>query len=157
MRSELQSLTLLLFLTTQFEVLTSLQSQLGLGLASDTFQSQHDLFGGLGLLVENWLGLTTETGLFTVITSLTLGEQGSLTSLVLGNLVLSVLTAVLTLTVGLSGLWNVNLRHLLVIESLVVAALRHVCSSFSGLFLVSPRVLALDISHLIYHSSLLIG
>lgn len=105
---ELQSLTLLLLLTTQFEVLTSLQSQLSSGLASNTFQSQDDLLGGLSLLVENWLGLTTEPGLFTVITSLTLSEQGSLTSLVLGNLVLSVLTAVLTLTVGLSGLWNVN-------------------------------------------------
>nr|AAA35263.1 ORFC [Kluyveromyces lactis] len=106
--SELQSLTLLLLFTTQFEVLTSLQSQLGLGLTGHTFQSQNDLLGSLSFLVENLLGLTTETRLFTVISSLTLSVQGSLTSLVLGNLVLGVLTALLTLTVSLSGLWNVN-------------------------------------------------
>lgn len=89
-------------------MLTSLQSQLSSSLTSNTFQSQDDLLGSLSFLVEDRLGLTTETGLFTVITSLTLSEQGSLTGLVLGNLVLSVLTAGLTLTVGLSGLWNVN-------------------------------------------------
>lgn len=77
-------------------------------LTADTFQSQDDLLGGLGFLVENWLGLTTVTGLLPVISSLTLGVQRSLTSLVLGNSVLSVLSALLTLTVGLSGLWNVN-------------------------------------------------
>lgn len=107
-RSELQSLTLLLLFTTQFEVLTSLQGQLSLGLTGNTFQSQNNLLGSLSFLVENRLGLTTETRLLTVITSLTLSEQGSLTSLVLGNLVLSVLTTVLTLAVGLSSLWNVN-------------------------------------------------
>ena len=101
-------MTLLLLFTTQFEVLTSLQGQLSSGLTFDTFQSQNNLLGSLGFLVENRLGLTTETGLFTVITSLTLSEQGSLTSFVLGNLVLSVLTTGLTLTVGFSGLWNVN-------------------------------------------------
>lgn len=105
---ELQSLTLLLLVTTQLEVLTSLQSQLSLGLTVNTLQSQDDLLGSLSLLVENWLGLTTETGLFTVVSSLTLSEQGSLTSLVLGNLVLGVLTALLSLTVGLSKLRNVN-------------------------------------------------
>lgn len=89
-------------------MLTSLQSQLGLGLANNTLQSQDNLLGGLGLLVENGLGLTTVTGLLTVVSSLTLGEQGSLTGLVLGDLVLGVLLAVLTLAVGLSGLWNVN-------------------------------------------------
>lgn len=104
----MQSLTLLLLFTTQFEVLASLQGQLGSGLTFDTFQSQNNLLGSLSFLVENRLGLTTETRLFTVITSLTLSEQGSLTSFVLSNLVLSVLTTGLTLTVGLSGLWNVN-------------------------------------------------
>lgn len=105
---ELQSLTLLLLVTTQLEVLTTLQSQLGLGLADNTLQTQNNLLGGFSLFVENWLGLTTVTGLLTVITTLTLGKEGSLTSLVLGNLVLSVLSALLTLTVGSSGLWNVN-------------------------------------------------
>jgi len=100
----------LLLVTTQLEVLTSLQSQLSLGLTVDTLQSQNNLLGGLSLLVENWLGLTTETGLLTVVSSLTLSEQGSLTSLVLGNLVLGVLSALLTLTVSLSELRNVNWR-----------------------------------------------
>lgn len=89
-------------------MLTSLQSQLSLGLADDTLQSQNDLLGNLGFLVENWLGLTTVTSLLTVISSLTLSEERSLTSLVLGNPVLGVFTAVLTLAIGLSGLWDVN-------------------------------------------------
>jgi hypothetical protein len=59
--------------------------------------------------VENRLGLTTITGLLTVITSLTLGEEGSLTSLVLSDLVRSVLSTLGTLTVGVSGLGNVDL------------------------------------------------
>lgn len=130
---KLQSLTLLLLVTTQLEVLTSLQSQLSLGLAVDTLQSQNDLLGGLGLLVENWLGLTTETRLLTVVSSLTLGEQGSLTSLVLGNLVLGVLLAQLTLTVSLSELWNVNL--MLVLEQLrAMVAIWAANSLFSSIF-----------------------
>lgn len=101
-------MTLLLLVTTQLEVLASLQGQLSLGLAHNTLQSQDNLLGGLSLLVKNGLGLTTETRLLTVVSSLTLSEQGSLTSLVLSNLVLGVLTALLALAVGLSGLWNVN-------------------------------------------------
>lgn len=89
-------------------MLTSLQRKLSLGLALNTLQSQNNLLGGLSLLMEDWLGLTTVTGLLTVVTTLTLSEKGSLTSLVLGDLVSGVLTALLTLTVGLSGLWNVN-------------------------------------------------
>lgn len=99
---------LLLLVTTQFEVLASLQRKLSLGLANDTFQSQDDLLGSLSLLVENGLGLTTVTGLLTVVTSLTLGEERSLTRLVLSNLVLGVLAALLTLAVSLSSLGNVD-------------------------------------------------
>ena len=60
--------------------------------------------------MENGLGLTTITGLLTVITSLTLGEERGLTSLVLGDLVGSVLSTLGTLTVGVSGLRNVDLN-----------------------------------------------
>jgi hypothetical protein len=105
---ELQSLTLLLLVTTKLEVLTTLQSQLSLGLTNNTLQTQDNLLGSLSFLVEDWLGLTTVTGLLTVVTTLTLGEKRSFTSLVLGDLVLGVLSALLTLTVGSSGLWNVN-------------------------------------------------
>jgi hypothetical protein len=59
--------------------------------------------------VENGLGLTTITGLLTVVTSLTLSEQRGLTGLVLSNLVRSVLSTLGTLAVGVTGLGNVNL------------------------------------------------
>lgn len=85
---------------------------MGSGLTLDTLQSQNDLLSSLCLSTEDRFGLTTETSLLTVITSLTLSEQGSLTSLVLSNLVLGVLTAVLTLAIGLSGLWNVNYSNI---------------------------------------------
>jgi hypothetical protein len=58
-------------------------SYLCLGLASCALQSEDDLLGGLGPLVEDGLGLTSVTGLLTVVTTLTLGEQRSLASLVL--------------------------------------------------------------------------
>jgi hypothetical protein len=60
--------------------------------------------------VENGLGLTTITGLLTVITSLTLSEERSLTSLVLSNLVRSVLSTLDALTEGVSGLGDVDLQ-----------------------------------------------
>jgi hypothetical protein len=69
----------------QLEVLASLQSQLSLGLADGALQSQDDLLGGLGLLVEDWLGLTSVTGLLSVVTTLTLGEEGSLMLLSVSN------------------------------------------------------------------------
>jgi hypothetical protein len=105
---ELESLSLLLLITTKFEVLASLQCELELGLALGAFETENDLLGGLSLLVENLLGLTTITTLLTVVSSLTLGVEGSLTGLVLGDLVLSVLSALLALAVGSSSLWNVH-------------------------------------------------
>ena len=62
----------------KLEVLATLQRELGLGLALDALQPQDNLLGSLGLLVEDRLGLTTVTGLLTVVTTLTLGEEGSL-------------------------------------------------------------------------------
>jgi purine-cytosine permease-like protein len=47
--------------------------------------------------VEDLLGLTTVTGLLTVVTTLTLSEQRGLAGLVLGDLVLGVLAALLAL------------------------------------------------------------
>lgn len=58
----------------QFEVLAPLQGKLGLGLAHSALQPQNNLLGGLGLLVEDLLCLTTITGLLAVITTLTLGD-----------------------------------------------------------------------------------
>lgn len=90
-------------------MLASLEGKLALGLALDALQSQDNLLGGLGLLVENGLGLTTITALLSVVTALSLGEQRGLTSLVLGHLVLGVLAALLALAVGVSGLGDVDL------------------------------------------------
>jgi hypothetical protein len=79
--------------------------------------------------VEHRLGLTTVTGLLSVVTTLTLSEEGSLlnaelvcapgvvvlwlstnlASLVLGDLVLGVLLAVLALAVGPARLRDVDL------------------------------------------------
>jgi hypothetical protein len=115
-------------------VLATLKSQLCLSLALCALQSQDDLLGSLSLLVEDWLGLTTITRLLSVVTALSLCEEGSLalsvigsiwysqnralqsvvesylSGLVLGDLVLGVLLAVSALAVGASGLWNVDLK-----------------------------------------------
>ena len=64
----------------KLEVLAALQSQLLLGLAGSALETQDNLLGGLGLLVENGLGLTTVTTLLPVVTALTLGEEGGLFS-----------------------------------------------------------------------------
>jgi hypothetical protein len=93
----------------QLEVLAALEGQLALGLALDALQSQDNLLGGLGLLVEDGLGLTTITGLLAVVTALSLSEQRGLAGLVLGDLVLGVLSALLALAVGVSGLGDVDL------------------------------------------------
>ena len=106
-------------------MLAALQCQLCLRLAICALQSQHNLLCSLGLLVENRFRLTTITGLFAIITTLSLREQRSLflldadrsrwafsiylSGLVLGHLVLCVLSAVLTLAVGASGFWDVDL------------------------------------------------
>lgn len=62
----------------QLEVLAALQGELLLGLAGSALKTQDNLLGGLGLLVEDGLGLTTVTTLLPVVTALTLGEEGGL-------------------------------------------------------------------------------
>lgn len=59
-------------------MLAALQGELLLGLASSALKTQDDLLGGLSLLVEDRLGLTTVTTLLSIVTTLTLGEQGGL-------------------------------------------------------------------------------
>ena len=59
-------------------MLATLQGQLHLCLAGNTLQSQHNLLGGLSLLVEDRLSLTTVTGLLAVVSALSLGEQRGL-------------------------------------------------------------------------------
>lgn len=82
-----------LLLISELEVLGALEDVLDGHLAAGASELQDDLLCGLGLLVEDRLGLTTITTLLTVVTALTLGEEASLTSLVLSDLELLVLVA----------------------------------------------------------------
>lgn len=59
-------------------MLAALQGQLSLGLALSALQTEHNLLGGLSLLVEDGLGLTTVTALLPVVTTLSLSEQRGL-------------------------------------------------------------------------------
>lgn len=87
----------------------SLEGNLLLVFARGAFHSQDNLLCGLSLLLEDGLRLTTETGLLTIVSSLTLGEKRSLTSLVLGDLVKPMTFAFAAATEGISGFWNVDL------------------------------------------------
>jgi hypothetical protein len=64
----------LLLVTAKLEVLAALDVDLVLLLALLALKTEHNLLGGLGLLVEDGLGLTTETGLLPVVTALALSE-----------------------------------------------------------------------------------
>ena len=102
-------------LLSKFKVLCSLQAKLLLGLAFLTFQPQNNLTGSLGLLVKHGLGLSTETHLFGIITSLSLCKIGGFSSLVLGDLVDGVLLA-LSGTVSFAFLRYVNHCKIFVLE-----------------------------------------
>lgn len=60
----------LLLLATDFEMLAALQHNLVLEGALSALETEHDLLGGLSLLVEDGLSLATETRLLAVITTL---------------------------------------------------------------------------------------
>lgn len=92
---------------SKFEVLGSLQAQLLFGLTFLAFQTEYNLTGGFGLLVENWLCLSSETHLFGIVTSLSLRKIGCLSCLVLGHLVHSMLLA-LSGAVSLAFFGNID-------------------------------------------------
>ena len=71
----------------RYALLAALEGHLHLVLADGALQTEYDLLGRLRLLVEDGLGLTTVTGLLTVVTALALGGQGILALLVLRHLV----------------------------------------------------------------------
>jgi len=95
-------------LLTELESLATLEWEHSLALALSALDLQDDLLCCLGLLSEDWLSLTTETLLLGIVSSLTLSDKGSLTSLVLGNFVTRVLLA--SLAIGVSCLWNADHR-----------------------------------------------
>jgi hypothetical protein len=74
------------------------------GLALGALQSECDLLGGLGLLAEDGLGLSSIARLLAVVTSPALGSLTLLALLVLGDLVDRVGKALAA--VGLTGLGN---------------------------------------------------
>lgn len=88
-------------------MLGSLEAQLLLGLTFLTFETKDDLTCGLGLLVKDGLGLSTESHLLGVVSSLSLSKVRRLTSLVLCDLVEGVLLA-LTRTVCLTFFGYIN-------------------------------------------------
>merc|ERR1712186_134040 len=70
---ELDHLALALLLSSQLEVLGSLDGALVLPLALSALQPEHQLLGGLGLLPQDGLGLASEALLLTVVPASALG------------------------------------------------------------------------------------
>ena len=70
-----------------YVLLAALEREVRAVLAHGALETQHDLLGGLGLLLEDGLGLTTVTLLLAHVTTLTLRKVGRLAGLVLGHLV----------------------------------------------------------------------
>ena len=101
-------MTRLSLLGTKLEVLGTLENQMLLRLTFLALQTKDNLTCGLGLLVEHGLGLTSETHLLGIVTTLSLGEVGCFSGLVLGDLVVLVLTALLAGTVCLTFFGYVN-------------------------------------------------
>jgi len=103
---ELDHLALALLLSSQLEVLGSLDGNLVLPLAGSALHPEDELLCGLGFLPQDGLGLTTEALLLAVVPPPALGllRLGGL--LVLGHLELAVLVALGTVRVARLG--NVN-------------------------------------------------
>ena len=80
-------LALLVLLLSEDEGLGSLENSETFGLGLNALELEGDLLGLLSLLLEDWLGLSTESLVLHVISSLTLSGLRGLTSLVLGNFV----------------------------------------------------------------------
>ena len=70
MRRLLVETSLALLVTTDLEVLAALDGVHAHSLAGVALQAEHDLLGGLRLLVEHGLGLTAETSLLAVVATL---------------------------------------------------------------------------------------
>jgi hypothetical protein len=99
----------LFLLTTELEVFASLQGNLFFCLAHRALHSKCNLLCGLGLLFEHGFCLTTETFLFSIVSSLALSEEGRLACLVLGHFVECVLFAFFVFAIRATSLWYVNL------------------------------------------------
>merc|ERR1711931_221877 len=90
---ELEHLSLLLLLASKLEMLASFDDDLIFALAIRAFQSEDDLFRGLGLLSEDGLGLTSVSLLLAVVTPFALSLERILAFFVLRYFVQSVFSA----------------------------------------------------------------
>ncbi len=88
---------------TKLKVLRAAQAVLCDVQALFALQPDRDLLGRLDLLLEDGLGLTTETSLLSVVSALALGEERGLPRLVLGHRVLPVDLAVPAIRLLLLG------------------------------------------------------
>ena len=98
--------TLGVLLLTEDNGSASLDASEIFGLGLRALELQHNLFGLLCLLSEHWLGLSSETLLFHIVTSLSLSGERGLTSLVLRDF-LGCVAAGLS-AVRSNSLWNVD-------------------------------------------------
>merc|ERR1719461_1290022 len=114
---ELDHLALALLLSSQLEVLGSLDGALVLPLALGALQPEHQLLGGLGLLPQDGLGLASEALLLTVVPASALGLLGLSGLLVLRHLEL--LVRVAPRAVGVTALGHVHHLEAGVVASLV--------------------------------------
>ena len=125
---ELDHLTLALLVTSQFEMLATFQWSLLAVFAVGTFHTKHDFLGCLGLetrmkvwgsvliisngssylLSEDGFGLTTETLLFTIVTTTTLRSFPFLRLLVLWHFM--DLVCIALAAVRATNFWDVNLE-----------------------------------------------
>jgi len=99
---------LALLLELHLKVLAALESALELVATDSALITENHLLGGLCLLVEDGLGLTTETLLLAVVTTLALSHHRLLALLVLRDLVQSVLAALLARAESTAGLGDRN-------------------------------------------------
>jgi len=105
---ELEHLSLLLLLASELEMLATLDGHLVLALAIGALQTEDDLLGGLGLLSEDGLGLSSVSLLLAIVTPLALGLERVLAFLVLRHLVQRVLSAFGRGAEGTAGLRYVH-------------------------------------------------
>merc|ERR1719266_2197418 len=103
---ELDHLSLPLLLSSQLEMFGPLDGHLVLPLADGALHPEHQLLGGLRLLPQDGLGLTSKALLLAVVPPSALGLLGLSGFLVLGHLELAVLVALGA--VGVSSLGHVH-------------------------------------------------
>lgn len=115
-------------------MLASLNGQhpLGSAVGLHTFQPQHDLLCGFGLLPENWLRLPTVATALPIIAPLPLGIQGILALLILGHFVRLMLSTLLTVSSsGFRHIYHLDSRNVHTIKTINVGSLGLNCCGSS--------------------------